>query len=281
MRDQEADRRVTEMLEELGPADPPSGFVRHVMDQISLEKRHEIRGRIVPFHRGGIVMTRKAMWGIAAAAAVALGVYTVTGFPPVDKGTEGTIGAAQKYQAPQLSDSDVVLGDAAAQEFLQSETFDRLLKDPEARALLSDRSLQRQLQSADFMRAIKSADVRNVLASDVLRNVLSNDVARAELIAQLSANLSADAVNQAALSATRSAEARAMVADLLSSDLVRQVFSMSVIRTALLDRDFLATLMNRDITAALNRDTFARSISANGFYASLMNGKLSASLSRN
>jgi hypothetical protein len=78
------------------------------------------------------------MWGLATVADVTQAVFTITGFPVADRGTEATIGAAQRYQAPQISDKDVVLGDAQIQKFLQSETFDRLLKDENARKLLSN-----------------------------------------------------------------------------------------------------------------------------------------------
>jgi hypothetical protein len=73
MIDQNDDRRLTQILEDLGPADPPAGFTRQVMERISLEKGQQIiGGRIVPFHKGGIAMTRKVMWGLAAAAAIVL-----------------------------------------------------------------------------------------------------------------------------------------------------------------------------------------------------------------
>jgi hypothetical protein len=278
MMDEDAERRLTQMLEELGPADPPAGFVRQVMERVSVEDRQQIRGRLVPFHRGGIVMAKKAMWGVAAAAAVVLGVYTFTGFPPVDRGTEGTIGAAQKYQAPQIGEKDVVLGDADAQEFLQSETFDQLLKDPQARSLFADSGVRAQLANADFLRAIQSVEVRDALRSELLRNVLNNNEARAELAAQLSANLSAQAVNQAAVTAVRSAEARAAVAQLMSNSLMRQALSNSAVRVALLDRGFQASLMNQNLAAGLNNVAFVRAIQANGVSAALMNGGLAASL---
>ncbi len=74
----------------------------------------------------------------------------VKGFPPVGRGTEGTIGAAKKYQAQQLADKDVVLGDAAVQEFFQSDTFDRLIKDPNARNLIADARIDAALQDEEL-----------------------------------------------------------------------------------------------------------------------------------
>ena len=136
MIDQESDERLSRLLEDLGPADPPAGFVRQVMTRIAQE-RFNTTERVVPFNRGGIPMTRKAMWGLAAAAVVVLGVFAITGFPPVGRGTEGTIGAAKRTRR-RNSGKDVALGDASAQQFLQSDTFAKLLKDPAAMKLLSD-----------------------------------------------------------------------------------------------------------------------------------------------
>jgi hypothetical protein len=269
MSDNDTDRRVTELLEHLGPADPPQGFVRQVMDSISREDRHQAGGQVVPFRKGESAMVRKAMWGLAAAAAILLGIYTVTGFPPVERGTEGTIGAAQKYQAAQLSEKDVVLGDQEAQEFIQSETFDRLLKDPDARALLLDKGLQSQLKNLDFVRSIRTAEIRDVLASQALANVLRDSVARADLLALIRMNLSADAA---------AIQANGAVAQLLQNNIVRQALFNPGIKVALLDPAFVASLLQRDFAAHLSNANFVASIQARGFQASMMNGQLNASL---
>ena len=85
-------------------------------------------------------VSKKVVWGLAAAAAVVLGVWLVKGLPDVDGPTAGTIGAAKRYAAPQISDADVKL-DASlqtVQAFLDSEAFGRVMNDPEAIALLGD-----------------------------------------------------------------------------------------------------------------------------------------------
>ena len=71
-------------------------------------------------------MGRKVMWGLAAAAAVVLAILAVRGFPAVGSGTEATVVPAQRAQTTQLASNDVVLGDADAQAFLQSDAFDRV-----------------------------------------------------------------------------------------------------------------------------------------------------------
>ncbi len=77
---------------------------------------------------GGGRMSKKILWGLAAAAAIVLGVFAIEGFPPVD-GTQGTIGAAKRYNGGQLGDQDVQVGDVAAQDFLQSDTFAAIVQD--------------------------------------------------------------------------------------------------------------------------------------------------------
>src|SRR6185369_11698722 len=146
MFDNDSDH-VERLLDELGPAEPPAGFTAGVMARLA-QTPASAHGRVVSFNGKGITMIRKVMWGLAAAATIAFAVFATKGFPPVGNGTEGTIGAAKKYQTQQLADKDVVLGDAAVQEFLQSDVFDRLVKDPNARALLADSRLSAALQDA-------------------------------------------------------------------------------------------------------------------------------------
>ena len=86
-------------------------------------------------------MRTKVLWGLAAAAAIVLAVLAYTGFPPVEDGTEGAIGAAKRYQAGQIAASDVKLGDQSAQQFMQSDLFDRIMKDESMRKALSDPAL--------------------------------------------------------------------------------------------------------------------------------------------
>ena len=163
---------IARLLDELGPAEPPADFTAGVMAGLA-DTRSSANGRVVPFQGKGITMIRKVMWGLAAVATITLGVFLLKGFPPVGGGTEGTIGAAKKYQAQQLADKDVVLGDAAVQEFLQSDTFDRLIKDPNARNLIADARMHAELQDSGFRSAIANAEIRTALANADFRNALA------------------------------------------------------------------------------------------------------------
>lgn len=206
MIDHESDRQLSQMLDELGPAGPPAGFTRNVMarirnNHITIHRSHSLS------NRKGTAMTRKAMWGLAAAAAILLAIFVVRGFPPAGQGTESTIGAAQRYQAPQIADSDVVLGDAAVQEFIQSDTFERAINDPDVRALLADARVYAALQQADFRRDLLDAEVRDSLARAELLQAFSNPDVRRALDSQELRN-QYDAELKKAMAALQAAEAR-------------------------------------------------------------------------
>ena len=71
-----------------------------------------------------------------AVAVAAIVSFFVFGFPPIDGGTEGTIGAANRYQGSQISMKDVKVPNSAVQTFIQGDVFDRLMKDSKTRAAL-------------------------------------------------------------------------------------------------------------------------------------------------
>ena len=118
---------LVETLNLLGPVDPPARVIRTVIDHINETAPAALESPLAT--TGGDGMRTKVLWGLAAAAAIVLAVLAYTGFPPETGGSEGAIGAAKRYQAGQIAASDVKLGDQAAQEFLQSDLFDKLMKD--------------------------------------------------------------------------------------------------------------------------------------------------------
>lgn len=191
---------LDQLLHELGPAEPPPDLVSAVMARVDSLTDRGARQTSVRTNGVTFMTTRKAMWVLAAAAAVVLAVFIVTGFPKVDRGTEATIGAAQRYQAQQLSNKDVVVGDTQIQEFLQSETFDRLMKDESARRLLSNQSVRQALSNPELVSQLTNDAVRVTLLN---ANVLAA-FADSNLLNQLSqgitdANIRVSMVNNAAL----------------------------------------------------------------------------------
>jgi hypothetical protein len=136
---------LEETLRSVKTSDPAPALGPRVMSQIHsrIESISGRRASIAARQEAGMSqagISKKVVWGLAAAAAVVLGVWLVKGLPDVDGPTAGTIGAAKRYAAPQISDADVKL-DASlqtVQAFLDSEAFGRVMNDPEAIALLGD-----------------------------------------------------------------------------------------------------------------------------------------------
>lgn len=281
MTDHDREDHVARMLEELGPADPPASLVRNVMARISLDARHQATGRVIPFNQGEKAMTRKAMWGVAAAAAILLGVFVIRGFPPVGRGTEGTVGAAKKYEAPQIAANDVVVGDASAQEFLQSEEFDRLSKDPEARSLMTDAALQPYLRDARFVDSLKDPDVRGTLTNQAVAAIYANTRARDILNAEIKGRMAGEVAKKAAAS-VKSAEASAgaQVASALADRAVRNGLKNNIVRDALSDSKLRDFLSSPGAAAAMRGKVFGNAVAHAGFARAISSGQLSAELSK-
>src|SRR6187200_3257811 len=167
-------QRLAGIVEELGSVAPPADFSRAVANVVWNRKTAIRMGGFNP--EGGRFMARKALIGLAAAAAVVLVVFAITGYPPVGKDTQGTIGQAQRYQAaqPQLAAKDVKLGDTAAQQFMQTDVFDRLIKDEASRKLLGDAAVRQMLADPALIAALKDPAVSQALKNEALRNFLSS-----------------------------------------------------------------------------------------------------------
>ena len=163
-------RRLAHMVDEVGLVAAPPDLAAATARAISL--RRSVGVRSVSTLQGESAMARKAMIGLAAAAAVVLVTFAITGYPPIGKGTEGTIGQANRYQAaqPQLTASDVKLGDTAVQEFMQSDVFDKLMKDENARKLLSDEAVRKALADPAMSQAMRDESLRRALGDDALRS---------------------------------------------------------------------------------------------------------------
>lgn len=276
MNDALPDDRLTDLLDELGPAEPPAGFAPRVMARIAAGDR--AAGRLVPFNRGGMVMAKKVMLGLAAVAAIVFAVLIVRGFPMVDRGTEGTIGAAKKYQAQQLASGDVKTADPAVQEFLQSDTFDRIAKDPQARALLADASFAAHMRDQAFADAIREADVRATLRDPQLARIFGDAEARAELQTALHNQLAAG-VRQASAEAALKNDARGTaIRQVLSREELRNGLSRQAIWNALADSNFRNAMTRADLAAALNSAAIVAALHDAGFLAAIRGGALQTAL---
>ncbi len=230
------DDDVTRTLNDLPPVDPPSTLVNDVMSTIaSRSAARATHSSFVPTKRGGN-MAKKVLWIVAATAALALIAMRLVGYPPVEKGTEATIGAAQRYQSPQISSADVKTQDAQLQAFLQSDVFRQLTADKAARQALNNKDFQKALQDPAVRAALASSDVRYVIGnlrvadaaalakSDVLNRALESNAAL-KVAFESSPALRAALVSQDVIAAMNSKAldavlSKADVAMLVSSDVV-------------------------------------------------------------
>src|SRR5438132_3379409 len=121
MNDQRIDGRIARSLKEPRNAqDPPDGLTAAVMKDVAdveasfsgwrrwwRARRAARLARLSRFEltpaqhaRGGIVVSirTRLMIAVALAAVVGIAVVLVTGYPPLGSGSQGTVGAAKRYQ---------------------------------------------------------------------------------------------------------------------------------------------------------------------------------------
>jgi len=237
------------LIESLGPADAPAGLADNVLAQVS-HHPHVIRH--ATFQRG-VAVNKKILFGLAAAAAIVLAVITYNSNPPATVGTEATIGAAQRAQAPQIAAQDVKLGDTSTQDILQTETFDAIMKDDTLRTMLQDAELRVYLQSSDLRGALQEDAIRVALKDPRLMRRLEDE----NLVRDLSAGAAkkyADDANMRALVSNRAFE----------EALKKQSF-----RTLLKKQGYAAALVSDNMLRALKDQGFDQAMRSNDFAARL------------
>lgn len=210
--------RVMAALNSLEVIEPPSTFVQRVVwgtKQSDLRLRQQRQAR-----RPGVRMmsAKIAVVGLIGIAAAGLIVAYVGGFPPASQ-TEGTIGAAQRYQSQQIDKSDVEVGDAKLQAFMQTDVFDKLIHDKKAMAALASPELQSALASSDLAQALSSEALQGAMASEQFQQTLSGQGVQAaiassafQLTLQQSASLQAAVASPAFQAAIASPAFQAAIA---------------------------------------------------------------------
>jgi len=251
---------LTELLNELPEVDPPATIVPTVMSSIAGSAKAVTTPRVTTFRRGS-TMAKKVLWSLAGAAAVALVALRVIGYPPVKEGTEATIGAAQRYQAPQVAAADVKVEDQQFQDFLQSDLF---------RELVNDKAAQDAVQNPDLQKALADANVRAVLANNEARLAVANNArylvradARREAIAQLKLDAKLRAALEAALEASPAlvaAISQANVADALAKSSLARVLARPDAALAISNNAVLNAIRHASVNALTDA---AANVSAN------------------
>ena len=276
---QDYDDHLEQLLNELGPAEPPPGLVSAVMARVtSLADRGAARHASVRTNGVTLMTSRKVMWVLAAAAAVVLGVFIVKGFPVVNQGTDATIGAAKRYQAEQLSNKDVAVGDTKIQEFLQSEAFDRLMKDDSARQLLSNKSVRNALSNPELVSLLKDQSVVTALVNPNVLAAFADDRLRADLSAGLHAGIQANVVDKAL---TDAALSTGIVQHILANPSLVAALSNGIVWSALTNSAFRDALKSDYAGAALQSAALLNAIQVPAFANAMASNLIDAQLSAN
>lgn len=103
--------------------------------------------------------------GTLLVAAV-VGVLYWKGIYPPRTGVEGTIGAANRYQSQQITDSDVVLKDQAVQTFIQSDTFRKLAANPEFQKTAENAVFEAMMASESWRRWVNDLSASEAKKAD-------------------------------------------------------------------------------------------------------------------
>lgn len=244
---------VTRILGELKDVDPPADLVGTVMSRISSGAAVRAR-RVEPVHvSGGKRMAKKVLWSVMGAAAAVLIVMKIAGYPPKSEGTEGTIGAAQRYQSQQIADQDVKVTDAELQKFLQSDAFHKLVNDKAARRALAGKDVQKALADPNVRLALANEQVRLALTSEAVREALSSE--------QLRLALANDQV--------RLALANEQLRLALANEQVRLALANEQLRLVLASDQLRLALSSEALIGLLAAPNFANMMAAPGFTAAL------------
>jgi uncharacterized protein YjbI with pentapeptide repeats len=232
---------------------------------------------------GRMSINRKLVAG-GAFAAVAVGIAAIVfDYPPKSQDVMGTIAPAERYRAPQAGAEAVKLGDQTIAQLMQSDAFDRIVKDPELSAFAKQsavRDLARVLQkNVDASRVLVGAiDVSRAAVQDIdlAKTVLADaDLSRsvlAEMIVADRVKLDKAAVAELKMERARAADAVAVdraAVDRAAVDraaVERAAVDRAALERALLAQPEAALMMLRKVDVArlaLERADLARVIVAN------------------
>jgi hypothetical protein len=245
---------VTLLLGELKDVDPPADLVGSVMARISSGTAVRAR-RVEPVQfSGGKVMAKKVLWSVMGAAAAVLIVLKIAGYPPKSEGTEGTIGAAQRYQSQQIASGDVKVTDAELQRFMQSDAFHTLINDKAARKALANKDLQKALADPSIRLALANDQIRLILANDQLRPALVSDEVRTALASEQA----------------RYALANEQLKQALANDQLRLVLANDQLRLVLASGALAEAIASPALIGMLSAPGFAEAVASPNFSAALV-----------
>ena len=209
----------------------------------------------VSIQAGGMVM-KKMVWTVAALGALAIAAYVWLGYPPVGQGTDATIGAAQRYQA-QPAPTAAPVADTSVQAFMQTDTFDRIMKNADTRHLLekaaADPGLRGSLSNQQVMAAFGQREFVEALARQEFRKAVSDaamlrSIAEAALQRNVAEAAMARGINDANL------------VRLLNEPALAEALRTSSMQEAMRNADFVKAMASREMQSALTDAAVLRAL---------------------
>ena len=268
-----ADARVTDALNRLGTVDPPPELLGQVMWRTKHQAaRSNSQQRRVRRNGEGLDMAKKVLIGLIGIAAAGLLVAYVGGGFPATTGTEGTIGAAQRYNAEQIKKSDVTVENPALAAFMQSEVFEKLSRDKMAVAALASPEVQKALANAEISAALADSTLAQALADANVQAALANPaLAQALASPQMRMALSNAAANGTGLTAAglRQLGLDSQLASALANPALAQALANKNLVAALAGPQLQAALANPALAQAMLNRNFAAALAGPGLQGAL------------
>jgi len=170
----EAQRRFFAQLKRASQLDPPSGLADAAANRFQTSRP---QAKEKPMSRK---ISKRALWiGTAVAAAAVVIAAFVFNFPPRGENVSGTVAPAQRYRAEQIKAEDVKLGDQAVAQLMQTEAFERFVRDSKMRALAQDPAFQALARNPEALVTLaRNADA--VIATATSANATKAEATRAE-----------------------------------------------------------------------------------------------------
>ena len=243
--------QLTGLIDALGAADAPPRLAANVLAQVT-NRPHTVRPSTL---KRGVPVNKTVLFGLAAAAAVVLAVITFSSNPPATEGTEATIGAAQRAQAPQIAANDVKLGDTSTQDVLQTEMWDQIAKDENLRTALQDENFRAQLLNVELRTSLSDQAVLRALRDPLFAKQIQDQAL------------------------TRSLNDDALVQKLNQSNLKLALQNKAFLR-AIRNSSFRQNLSREGLAAALAQPAFQDALRSRSFEAAIRDPKFSARLAR-
>jgi hypothetical protein len=268
-----ADARVTDALNRLGTVEPPPELIGQVMWRTKHQSvQNNSRRRMAGRKGEELDMAKKVLIGLIGIAAAGLLVAYIGGGFPATTGTEGTIGAAQRYNAEQIKKSDVTVENPALAAFMQSEVFEKLSHDKMAVAALASPEVQQALANAEISAALADSTLAQALADSNVQAALANPaLAQALASPQLRLALSNAAANGTGLNA-------AGLNKLGLDSQLASALANPVLAQALANKDLAAALAGPQLQAALANPALAQAMANRNFAAALAGPGLQGAL---